>query len=118
MKYFYKFKFYINARHSVTFNDIKSHIHPHTWETVIHLEVKQSSFINFTQFENILEKYFDAYENRYLNDLDYFKDINPTMESLGQKIFSDITKLLRNYNLDICKIEISENPTRTYIIEK
>lgn len=118
MKYYYKFKFYINARHSVVFNEVQSHMHPHTWETVINLEVKQSSFINFTQFENILEKYFDEYEDRYLNDLEYFKNMNPTMENLGKKIYTDITILLKNYNLDLSKIEISENPTRTYIIEK
>lgn len=118
MKYFYKFKFYINARHSVVFNDVESHIHPHTWETVVHLEVKQSSFLNFTKFESVLERYFDEYEDRYLNELEYFKKVNPTAESLGKKIFNDITTLLNNYNLDLCRIEISENPTRTYMIEK
>lgn len=32
----YKFKFYINARHSVNFDGNQSDIHPHTWETVIY----------------------------------------------------------------------------------
>lgn len=55
MRNFYKFKFYINARHSVEFNNVRSNIHPHTWETVVHIEVNSEDFINFTAFEKVLE---------------------------------------------------------------
>ena len=70
----YKFKFYINARHSVNFDGNQSDIHPHTWETVIYIGVKSQSYINFTKMEKVLETYFHQYEGRYLNDLKCFKE--------------------------------------------
>lgn len=117
MKTYYKFKFYINAKHSVNFGTGTSPIHPHTWETVIYLKVKDTDFINFTNFENILEKYFEAYEGKYLNDLDAFKINNPTMEHIGRIFYDDLLALLKGENIILYRIEISENPTRTYIIE-
>lgn len=118
MKNYYKFKFYINAKHSVNFNENVSPIHPHTWETVIYLKVKETAFINFTKFEKTLERYFDAYEGQYLNDLEVFKGENPTMERIGRVFYHDLLALLKGEELSLCKIEISENPTRTYIIEE
>lgn len=117
MRNFYKFKFYINARHSVEFNNIRSNIHPHTWETVVHIEVNSEDFINFTSFEKVLEKYFDKYEGKYFNDIPHFQDINPTMENIGKKVFIDLEEMLSKSDLRLVRLEISENPTRTYIID-
>lgn len=117
MKHYYKFKFYINARHSVSFNGVQSNIHPHTWETVVYIKMESGSIINFTEFETLLEKYFINYEGRYFNDLDCFKKVNPTMENIGKKIFVDLNQVLTKRGLELFKLEISENPTRTYVIE-
>ena len=67
----YKFKFYINARHSVNLGGNQSDIHPHTWETVIYIAVKSQNYINFTKMEKMLEAYFHQYEGKYLNDLKF-----------------------------------------------
>lgn len=117
MRNYYKFKFYINAMHSVSFNGKKSNIHSHMWETVVYIDVKEDDFVNFTKFEEILESYFEYYEGKYLNELDKFKDIDPTMEEISKVIYKDLFELLKYHNLGLQKIEISENPTRTYIIE-
>ena len=117
MNNYYKFKFYINAKHSVSFNGRESNIHPHTWETVVYIKVNSTNTINFTEFEELLEKYFDNYEGKYFNDLEFFRNINPTMENIGKKIFNDLGLLLSRRDLELWKVEISENPTRTYIIE-
>ncbi|MEG0297402.1 MAG: 6-carboxytetrahydropterin synthase [Clostridium sp.] len=113
----YKFKFYINARHSVNFTGVQSNIHPHTWEVVLYINVNQNEFINFTKIEKEFESYFNMYEGKYLNQLECFTKVQPTMENIAVKIFNDLEKL-SNSNLDIDRIEVSENPTRTYIIQK
>lgn len=118
MKTYYKFKFYLNSKHSVTFNDKASSIHPHTWEIVVLFQSHESETINFTSFENELEQYFLKYEGKYLNDIDYFKNLNPTMENIGKLFYKDINELVTNIELDFIRIEISENPTRTYILEE
>ena len=117
MKTYYKFKFYLNARHSVTFDNKTSKIHPHTWEVVISFRAGGANTMNFTVFENALERYFLYYEGKYLNEHESFKNINPTMENIGKVIYRDIEGLLRSNDLQFKSLEISENPTRTYIIE-
>lgn len=118
VKTHYRFKFYLNARHSVIFNGQVSKVHPHTWEVTVLFSCKESRTVNFTLFENELEKYFLNYEGKYLNEHDSFKDINPTMENIGKVLYDHIKSLVNNNELYFRMLEISENPTRTYIIEE
>ncbi len=117
MKTYYRFKFYLNARHSVTFKGKISNIHPHTWEIAISFGTVASETVNFSEFERELEKYFLNYEGKYLNDLPVFQGVNPTMENIGKIMYKDIKNVVNDKNLYFKRIEISENPTRTYIIE-
>lgn len=118
VKTYYKFKFYLNARHSVTFNGKSSNIHPHTWEVVVLFGSRESDVVNFTTFENELEEEFLKYEGNYLNEHNSFKDINPTMENIAKVLYVNAKKLINNKNLYFNQLEISENPTRTYIIQE
>lgn len=117
MKTYYKFKFYLNGKHSVTFEGKNSNIHPHTWEITVLLEADYSNTVNFTDFEKTFEKYFLNYEGKYLNELEEFIGINPTMENIGKIIYNNIKMFVNDKGLDFISLEISENPTRTYIIE-
>lgn len=117
MKIKYKFKFYVNARHSVNFSGIQSAIHPHTWEIVMFIDVNSEAFLNFSDLEKTASEYFEKYEGSYLNELDEFKTVEPTMENIALKIFNDLKDNLSK-EINISRVEVSENPTRTYIIEK
>ncbi|MGL4992036.1 MAG: 6-carboxytetrahydropterin synthase [Sarcina sp.] len=114
----YKFKFYVNATHAVTINNQKSQIHPHTWEIVSIISVNKNKFVNFSNFENILEKYFKKFEGKYLNELSEFSTIEPTMENMAYCFYSELNTILSQKKLELESIEISENPTRTYIISR
>lgn len=113
----YKFKFYINAKHSVDFGEGQSSIHPHTWEIVLYIRVKNDKMINFTKFESVLEEYFDQYEGKYLNEMERFKGEDPTMERIGLTLYEDIYLSVSKTSIYLEQLEISENPTRTYIIK-
>ncbi|MGL4772353.1 MAG: 6-carboxytetrahydropterin synthase [Clostridium sp.] len=117
MKIYYKFKFYINAKHSVDFGGGRSNIHPHTWETVVSLGSSSENELNFSMIEKELQNYFDKFEGIYLNDLNYFKNQEPTMENLGKIFYYHLQTLFFKLKLNLIKLEISENPTRTYVIE-
>lgn len=118
MKTYYRFKFYLNARHSVTFDDKVSNIHPHTWEIAVVFGCAQSDTVNFSQFEKELEKHFSNYEGKYLNELEDFKNERPTMEGIGKVFYQSIKRIVNSGSLFFITLEISENPTRTYIIEE
>jgi 6-pyruvoyltetrahydropterin/6-carboxytetrahydropterin synthase len=117
MRTYYRFRFYLNARHSVTFDGKISNIHPHTWEVAVTFGSNISDTVNFTMFEGILEEYFEDYEGKYLNEHKAFVNISPTMENMGKVFYNDIKELVNHRNLHFDRLEISENPTRTYIIE-
>jgi 6-pyruvoyltetrahydropterin/6-carboxytetrahydropterin synthase len=117
IKTYYRFNFYLNARHSVIFDGKASNVHPHTWEVVVKFGLETTEIINFTYFERELEKYFLNYEGKYLNELTSFNNSNPTMENIGKVLYEDIKRLINNRNMYFSTLEISENPTRTYIIQ-
>ena len=117
VKTYYRFKFYLNALHSVKFAGKVSAIHPHTWEISILFRSRQEETVNFSSFETELESYFLKFEGKFLNELVVFKGIIPTMENIGKILFEDVKKLINDRDLDFKTFEISENPARTYIIE-
>lgn len=118
MKYCYEFRLYINAKHSVEINGTRSPMHPHTWEIKLNIKVDQNDFINFKSFETELEKYLKIYDGQYLNDMEILKGKNPTVETLGKTLYEGLSSLFSKGHLDLVRMEISENPTRAYIIEK
>ena len=117
MNYNYKFHLYINARHLVELDGVQSSIHPHTWEIGLLIKVNKDDFLNFTFFEKALEDYLKIYDGKYLNDVESFQGLNPTVENIGKVLFEGVSHLLKDEDLILTRLEISENPTRTYIIE-
>lgn len=114
----YKFRFYLNATHFICINGKCSNIHPHTWEIVTTLSKEGDDFIQFTNIEKEIDKYFSKYDGTTLNTIPPFDRVNPTMENIGKVITRDIIELLNKEKWKLDILEISENPTRTFILSK
>ncbi|BEP27792.1 6-pyruvoyl-tetrahydropterin synthase-related protein [Helicovermis profundi] len=112
----YKFKFYLNAKHFLYIDNKKSLVHPHTWELTFFLVKENTEFIQFTDLEKIISNYLLKYESRIINEVKPFDSIVPTMEAIGEIIYTDISKSIQKYSFSLLKLEISENSARTYII--
>ena len=112
----YRFKFYLNARHTMNINDVDSKIHPHTWEFVLYLCKKGEGFIEFTIIEKDIELFLAKYEGKLLNGISPFNSINPSMENIGDTVFAQINELFVGHEWSLDRLEVSENPTRTYIV--
>ena len=113
----YRFKFYLNAMHSVRIADIDSDMHPHTWEIVVYIKKYGESFIQFSETERVVQLYLEKYEEQFLNKIPPFDDITPTMENIGEVLFEELSGILNSKGWLLQKLEISENPSRTYILE-
>lgn len=96
MKYKYKFKFYLNRRYYVYTNDNNQEFWAHTWELVIYIENLLEEIIIFGELEKTIKDYLLKFEGKIFNDIDE----------------------LKKKNILLLKIELSENPTRTFIIEE
>jgi len=112
----YKFKFYLNARHSINIENRQCKVHPHTWEIVIFISKYGDSLTQFTEVENSIQKYLLKYEGELLNAVPPFDLIDPSMENIGDAVFLGIFPLVQNFGCQLEKLEISENPSRTYIV--
>lgn len=112
----YKYKFYLNATHAIYIEGKCGTIHPHTWEIIIHTVKVQDDFVQFNEVEEAIEKYLEQYQNRYINEINPFNILNPTLEHITKFLLNQLQEILNAIGWVIFTIEVSETPTRSYII--
>lgn len=114
----YKFKFYLNGRHSTNIGNVEQAMHPHTWELVLKVRSLTDELIQFKEFEQNVRNYLLEFEEKTFNSLDKFKCGNCSTECVGKVIFEELKEYLKIKNIELYKIELSENPTRTFVIKE
>lgn len=112
----YRFKFYLNAVHKIIINGTAGQSHPHTWEIVIDAAF-DNSFIMFSIIEKDIEKFLAQYQDQNINEIPPFDKMNPTLENLTWFLKDKIYKLLLSHGWILKKIEVSETPSRTFMID-
>ncbi|PYG85026.1 6-pyruvoyltetrahydropterin/6-carboxytetrahydropterin synthase [Ruminiclostridium sufflavum DSM 19573] len=112
----YKFKFYLNASHAIFINGALGSRHTHTWEISIHLLKILDEFIKFTSFESHIEALLEEYQDKFINEVEPFNIINPTLENICTYFKDRIRELVNCEGWILLLIEISETPTRSYVI--
>lgn len=112
----YKFKFYLNANHYIIIDGKEGQIHPHTWEFMITIMRDSQTFVQFDEFEKEIDKYFNKYQNRVINEISPFDVKIPTLENMSDYFIQDIRDIVKNLGGELVKMESSETPTRSYII--
>lgn len=118
-KYFreYKIKVYLNARHFIYINGNQGETHPHTWEFVLYMKFNKQNFIEFTEFEKVINAYIEKYQNRIINELEPFDTLIPTLENITDCFSKDLFKIIQDMNGLLIRIEASETPTRSYVVD-
>ncbi|WCK57509.1 6-carboxytetrahydropterin synthase (plasmid) [Aneurinibacillus sp. Ricciae_BoGa-3] len=113
----YRLKFYLNARHFLNENGKSSEISPHTWEVGLFI-LKQDEEKTFREVEKKIEAFFDNFDNQLINDIPPFNLLNPTTENIGKVFYKQLSNILSEYGRVLETLQISENPTRTYIVNE
>lgn len=93
-------------------------LHPHTWEIISDFSTNAGADVQFNEYEKEIMNYLRRYEDKTLNEVKPFDTLNPTVENFTEVIFNDLryhSELIEN-NIILQKLEVSEGPTRTYII--
>lgn len=117
MKYSeYRFKFYLNASHSIYINNKPGQKHPHTWEITMDMIKIVDGFVQFNDVEFAVEKMLSAYQDQYINEIAPFDTMNPILENICEYLKNTIDELMKSMGWLLLQIEISETPTRSYII--
>lgn len=112
----YRFKFYLNASHSIIINGQQGQVHPHTWEMVLDILVPRDEFLEFNVYERAAEEFFNQFQDRTINDVPPFDTIVPTLENIVDYFGTEVRQIIRNTGGELMRIEGSETPTRSYIV--
>ncbi len=114
----YKFSFYLNASHAIYIDGTLGAAHPHTWEIVLKAIRSQKGMMLFHEVEKKIEEFLDRYQNRFINDFEPFDVMNPTLENITAYLLDCLDDILEPLGWVIFYIEVSETPTRSYIISR
>ena len=112
----YKIKFYLNARHYIFTDGRPGEIHPHTWEFVLNIKIGRADFTEFKVFEKGINDYLERYQNCIMNEAEPFDAIIPTLENMTDYFADKFFDIIHNIGGQLVKIEASETPTRSYIL--
>lgn len=112
----YRFKFYLNASHSIIIAGRQGDVHPHTWELTLIILTQRDEMVEFANFEKSIEKFLTPYQNRTINELAPFDVVIPTLENLVEYFGDTLRGIIREQGGDLLQIEGSETPSRSYVI--
>ena len=113
----YRYKFYLNASHAIYIQNHLGQHHPHTWEITLDTIKVVDGFVQFNDVERAIEQFLEQYQDKNINDVEPFNTLNPTLENICEYFKEAIRSLLVDKGWLLLKIEISETPARSYIID-
>ncbi|MCM1467746.1 MAG: 6-carboxytetrahydropterin synthase [Alistipes sp.] len=114
----YRYRFYLDANHFIySSTGEKGMVHPHTWEFAIELKNRNGDFVLFSRIEEMINEILKPYQNICLNDVAPFDKKVPTLENIGEVFKEVISKKMDGVNWELLQMEISETPSRSYIVK-
>jgi 6-pyruvoyltetrahydropterin/6-carboxytetrahydropterin synthase len=88
-----------HARHQLTLPDGSAEpFHEHNWLVTAELsraKLNQAGFVmDFEHLNELLQKITAEFEDKLLNELDYFRQNNPSAENVAKYIYDSLTPIL------------------------
>ena len=88
-------------------------LHGHNWRVEIIAESQEldeiGMVVDFKDLKGALNEVMSELDHKYLNDIDYFKESNPTSENIAKYIYGKISK--DNPGLPVKKVTVWETET-------
>lgn len=118
--YILKVKDSFSAAHKlVDYRGECSNVHGHNWQVEISIECHKTSKIGLTvDFKEIKHNFSDIltqFDHVFLNDLEYFKDKNPTSENIARTLYNLSSQKFDNKNVRVKEISVKESDRYTAI---
>ncbi len=112
----YKLKFYLNMNHFIIINGQNGEVHPHTWEICVSVISSQEKMTPFVNIERKMDEIMGQYQDKLLNNCAPFDKIVPMVENAAKYFFRLIQDNIMQEGWILLMLELSETPTRSYII--
>ncbi len=102
--YSIKIELYFSSAHFL--RDYKGkceELHGHNWKVEANVEsgklAKSGMVVDFHDLKNKLNAVLERLDHKCLNDLSYFKKVNPTSENIAQYIYNNLKSEVENLKL-------------------
>ncbi len=98
------------AAHSLrNYNGDCENLHGHNWKIEVYVQSKELNEIglgiDFRELKKIIKEVLKLLDHKFLNEIDYFKDKNPSTENISRFIYEQLKERLKKYNnLKIVKV--------------
>ena len=95
-------------------------LHGHNWKVEVYVKGdklgRDGLLIDFALIKKKTEQALEEMDHKFLNDLEAFKEINPSSESIARYIFHSLGKELNNENARVSRVTAweSDNACATY----
>jgi 6-pyruvoyltetrahydropterin/6-carboxytetrahydropterin synthase len=66
--------------------------------------------IDFRDIKQAVKEVLQDLDHFHLNDLDAFKEVNPTSENIAKFLYQELGKQLNSDGLKVSKVKVSETP--------
>ena len=96
-------------------------LHGHNWKVEVYVtgEIlgEDGMLIDFSTVKKATEKVLGDLDHKFLNELAYFKTINPSSENIARHIYQSLGQYLNNKNVRVSKVTAWESDTAcaTYV---
>jgi len=95
-------------------------LHGHNWKIEVFVtgnELEPNGIlIDFKRIKSVTEKVIDELDHKFLNDLEYFKGVNPSSENIARYIFKALGYALNSNNARVSRVTAweSDNACASY----
>tara|TARA_B100000035_G_scaffold315162_1_gene334186 strand:+ start:3351 stop:3719 length:369 start_codon:yes stop_codon:yes gene_type:complete len=94
-------------------------MHGHNWTVEAKVQGKDINnigmVIDFKDIKNTLADIISRLDHRFLNDLEPFKEDNPTAENISKYIYKELSKIINTDNIKVSEIKLWETSNSAVI---
>lgn len=96
-------------------------LHGHNWKIEVYVKGenldKCGLLVDFHVIKDTLEEIINELDHKFLNELNIFKDINPSSENIARHIYEALERKIDNDEYDVSRVTVweSDSACATYM---
>jgi 6-pyruvoyltetrahydropterin/6-carboxytetrahydropterin synthase len=88
-------------------------MHGHTWKVRVALQCEKTDeiglSIDFSIIKQKIKQLVDRFDHTCLNELEWFKEKNPTSENIAKVFYTELKKIFENESVKLKEVEVWES---------
>ena len=90
-------------------------LHGHNWKVEVHVRGSRLGedglLVDFRDVKKATENVLDGLDHKFLNELDPFREINPSSENIAHYIYDRLTRELNHEEVKMSRVTVWESET-------